>query len=591
MPVLFIANKTMKKILSIIIGLVVGPTLGLALAMSDREQKAFALNPWTEIVAAAESHSWKDVFGTINPGKDLYELVYYKRLIDADKQALRAVAGNFGMTSVEMNSVLSGSLDAIYNTTRRRDTELTREEAVQVYENAVEDYTDLKELYDIQQQIDLAVAPSEIFANGDLSDSGFDLIHDLNVIEEILFVDKGAITVGTPFNESLDEPYLPTDPDFAQESFVAANDPRRESSEGFSRSGDSAGSNAGSIAVSSDELVVDAQTITEDVCETDDQVGSALDSFEATQPVEVADGTVASDSLADAGSGTPNDEVTDSSAIKPATPGQWGGGAWCPGLGSLDSSGNLTGYGGSFFHAGWDSLDEAAASLINNAFAAVAGYEGPGISAQFAFCVDTKLVFKRVRSYTPGQSCIACEVDEINDYMNKALSYSLIPNKVTGNYMESAKCKASLGIPAVDMDFILIPAPITTPPNDELIFGSNIFEQWNKFVKQYHPFFGWEPTFSEELHTDMLLDAVGGDAVQADIVNQVRALRAQQTAAADDNIVAVKLGNTGSGVMQYSQEVLTEMRQMTAFFQSFNNQFSQINNQVCPAIVSKPDIQ
>lgn len=69
MPVLFIANKTMKKILSIIIGLVVGPTLGLALAMSDREQKAFALNPWTEIVAAAESHSWKDVFGTINPGK------------------------------------------------------------------------------------------------------------------------------------------------------------------------------------------------------------------------------------------------------------------------------------------------------------------------------------------------------------------------------------------------------------------------------------------------------------------------------------------------------------------------------------------
>lgn len=584
----------MKKFLPIITGIVVGTAIGLSFVHADRSDfEANALNSWDETVASLEAFSWKDVFGGINPGKDLYKMVYYKQMIDPDKTALRDIAGNFGLTTQEARQVINGSIAPIFNDQDREGTILTREDAINAYQNIQSDFNELTEVYEIQQQIDLATTPSELFSNGDLSDSGFDLLFDLQTIEEILFVDKTAVSVGAPYSGALASPVLATDPDDTLGNFVSAND-RRESSDvpvdstvrtSTSPTDTRTMGLAGSEAVPVDFTIDESQ-----ICEVDTDVTNALETFEA-QNNEVGDG------LNTGGSGSQNDSDNSQNnapatveELKPATPDKWGGKVWCPGLGQLNESGELTGVAESFGDAGWESLGSVTSSLIDQAATAVAGYETGGFSARVALCVDTKLVFKRVRSYNPGQSCVACELDQINDDLNKTLYHSLIPNKVTGNYFESAKCKQSFE-PLLDMQFITMAAPITTPPNDELIFGNDIFREWNDFVRQYQPFLGLEPTFDEEFQSQMLFKSAGEDTKRTDIVNQVRALRAQQTAEAGQDIFTTSLGNSSRGVMEYSQEVLGEMRQMTAFFESFNDKFQGISQQICPDIINKPDIQ
>jgi len=62
-------------------------------------------------------------------------------------------------------------------------------------EDLINKMTEMRQKVDEQQQIlafkadiEQATTPSEIFANGDVKDSGFDLINDLEIIEKLLFL-------------------------------------------------------------------------------------------------------------------------------------------------------------------------------------------------------------------------------------------------------------------------------------------------------------------------------------------------------------------------------------------------------------------
>ena len=48
--------------------------------------------------------------------------------------------------------------------------------------------------------------PSEIFSNGSLEDSGFDLVRDLEMMEAILFVETQPVTVGKDYLKRVDSP-------------------------------------------------------------------------------------------------------------------------------------------------------------------------------------------------------------------------------------------------------------------------------------------------------------------------------------------------------------------------------------------------
>ena len=53
-----------------------------------------------------------------------------------------------------------------------------------------------KDLADLQVAAQMDIEPTEIFANGDESDSGFDLLVDLGIIEQILFAKTQTVFGG-----------------------------------------------------------------------------------------------------------------------------------------------------------------------------------------------------------------------------------------------------------------------------------------------------------------------------------------------------------------------------------------------------------
>ena len=73
-------------------------------------------------------------------------------------------------------------------------------------------YKEERELQHLQADIKAAVEPSEIFANGNLDDSGFDLINDLQIIEKLLFLKSNPIDVGKAYVAEEEEEAAPPVP-------------------------------------------------------------------------------------------------------------------------------------------------------------------------------------------------------------------------------------------------------------------------------------------------------------------------------------------------------------------------------------------
>ncbi len=60
-----------------------------------------------------------------------------------------------------------------------------------------------------------------------------------------------------------------------------------------------------------------------------------------------------------------------------------------------------------------------------------------------------------------------------------------MPNKLTGNLGENAKCKKPYkASTAFDLKFIAIPVPIPTTPNVDIVVGGNPISEWNKLMNR-----------------------------------------------------------------------------------------------------------
>lgn len=592
------------KLLPISLGLVIGVVMTAIMISLTGAQVAYGEGDdggsfWNKVVAASDSFSWSEVFDA-NDGQDLYVLIYKKTVEYPERDALRDLAANYGMTTAEAQAVLDGSVSVIFNSPNRKGTVLTQEDAMLQLHDIQENYKFIKELYDVQQEVDMAIKPSELFANGDLSDSGFDLINDLNTMEKILFLNETANTVGGDYAGALDSPNNATERDETFKDYVASDTPIAVNRLSLSQGAEP----KASLQIGDAEI--DVELLDEDVCVLEDPTKAALDQFAEEEAQKEAEAAAAPGGGAGGNGGIgvedivgfddPNVDANKQDGVEPAAPSKWGS-AWCPGL--PDSGGgavdNFSEEGVGDFLGNFKSLGGSSPGPLY-AGASARAESGYG-EANAAICMSLQLVRETLSSYNPGDSCIQCEVEKINALMEKTLSHTLIPSKATGNLLESAKCKQTGGA-LLNMQLITIWNPIPTPPNDELIFGKNIFEEWNDFADRYQPALLNKIKFSDQEVADKTLDGAGSFTLghapsgssQIDILNQVKQTADGYAAEAAQQVKIYQDGDTGSNQMLYLQNVLAEMREMNNLFKSFRDIYGKINTDAIAKIKEKPNI-
>ncbi|MBL4694685.1 hypothetical protein JKY72_04925 [Candidatus Gracilibacteria bacterium] len=573
----------MKRFSPIIVGMLAGIIIsGTMIVSHDSRQVDAAGSTFTTY----DFFDWNDVFGVFDPseqGKNMYKLAYDQLIVFPENETLKELAKQYGMTVVEAEQAINGSVSGILSKSERKN--FSQEDAFKIVAQIQKDHRDIKELFELEKDLEVGISPSEIFADGDLGNSGFDLIHDLNVIEEILFIEQSNVSVGQPFEGELASIFLPSDREETKtDAFLAdsefLNDPIGVAEFALDRIFDDGGNE--------DALV--AKNLAKDVCLEGD---FSLNDFDENTAGGGDDGGGDSGGVGGFGDDVQlNALVLDENGNIKAAPADPWGSPWCPGLNAGSGAANQGLAHAEFAGAGFRSLGEKDTVYENirdfvdggSLAGGAAGFATTGFSASASICVDTELIYKTVSSYTPGDSCVLCEIEKINELMNETVSHSLIPNKASGNLLESAKCKRSFELPLVDMKFIAISAPVSTPPNDDLIVGNNIFEEWNAFVEQYEPIL--YPKV--EVETKYLLEGAPNDASRQQLILDVNKSRFEAEAKALNEIEILRSAGRGGNMMLYSQNVLREINQMNKFFEGFNEIFTNINTDACQAIKKKP---
>lgn len=612
----------MKKTLSIIIGIAAGIIISMTGIKLYQENIAYGeLNWWNEVVAFGNFFDWKDVFGPSSKGKDLYTLIYSKHFVIPEKNALSDVAKKYGMTTMEAKAVAGGSIIPIMNTPYNKSINMTQERAMKIMQDVKDSYDILSEAYSLQQETDASIRPNEIFANNNLEDSGFDLIYDLAKIEEVLFVDVVNNTIGKPYVDALKSPYLPTAEEATNENYISGGPDlfsgykidlvdKNATPQGSETDGDkNVETKAGSATLPLGDKNVVADVLEKDVCVVTDPISSALDTFEKATSTTNTDKTSGGDSsspdkkidsdIPDGGTGTklpgdtqPATKNTTQENLAPAPKDNWAE-DWCPEDPNVATGGDsYGGLGTTFGDAGFTSLGDVGNSLLNNSSSTLtgagAGFSSKAFSAQASVCVTIKLIKKTLSSYYPGKSCVLCEVKKINEVMKSTLSHSLVPNKVTGNLMESAKCKSAIGGSLIDMKFVVIKAPIPTPSGSDVILGKNIFESWKKFVDRY------QPLLFNYLQVDTVskfqLENAPPSSTQDKLFNDIQKELAISSAEAKKELSNMEASESATNTAIYAQALIKELDFMTQTFGNYKDLLEKTNN-VCQEWGKKPNIQ
>jgi hypothetical protein len=274
----------------------------------------------------------------------------------------------------------------------------------------------------------------------------------------------------------------------------------------------------------------------------------------------------------DEGEGDDEDEGDEGTGIEAAPADEWKK-AFCPGTSSAPSTGAAA--GNTFGDAGFSSLGGTVSSVMNQAVGAGAAFNEGGLAAYVSVCLQTSFKKKTYVSYNPGESCVICEINKINEAMNKTLRHSLVPNKATGNLLEYPKCKKTGTL--LNFQFVSIAAPIPSPPNDEIIFLNNVFNEWKKFVDRYEPFLGYGGT--DKLEDEFQLQFATGGTTQANTFFEISAIKLQRESEALKEIENYKEAAYGENTALFVQKILTEIKLMNNFFTGYTAQYKKVNEQ------------
>ncbi len=424
--------------------------------------------------------NWFNVFGEQDDskvGQDLYMVIYEKTQDQPEKQADKNIAGKYGMSEADLVRILNGD----YTNLVEKKKGMTQEEAMKKIAEIQQVFAEEKDLLQLQANIKAAVEPSEIFANGNINDSGFDLINDLQIIENLLFLKSDPIDVGGDFSA----PGAGGGGEAGAGAGAGATPPAAQG--GGAGTGAGAGAGAGNAGgkggtVYSGKVNQPVSTgagvqavapgaaqkqVNPDSCFAGNKYDKALTDFDTRKQT---DSNLKDNSQGQVMSGTlPAGGTTGGAA---------GGAANTPATGGATSgTGNQAAANTS------DFLPPTPESTTPVEPAPAGQWLKDKLCAG-PFCIDVKFITKPATSaYQNADNCIACHAEKINDTLKKVINHTLVPSKAPGNLGESAECKKAIGTAfgSISMNFYAIAMPVQTPINDDLVYGKTIEDDWYSY--------------------------------------------------------------------------------------------------------------
>ena len=128
--------------------------------------------------------------------QDMY-LQIYKDINDKPKeQATKNVSSTYSMTEDQINKLIQeGDLSAIIKDDENADIN----KVLLQYQKIANDYRQTLETENIRSELIMETKPSEVFMDGDTSNSEFDILYDLTIIEVILFNEASTGEFGGKF--------------------------------------------------------------------------------------------------------------------------------------------------------------------------------------------------------------------------------------------------------------------------------------------------------------------------------------------------------------------------------------------------------
>lgn len=395
-----------------------------------------------------------------NFGQDMYMAVYSRVKSEASDTALRRTLAAKPLTEEEIKLIVPGSNLAPFLAAKPNENLTPTQIATR--RDEFEDFlAEEKLLADLESLTKMETEPTELFSNGDESDSGFDLIVDLAIIEAILFGDTQTILSNAGPAAPAGSNVVTTSSPRGQNSGSGASGTTPSAGSGSSSTGGSSSPTAGSgqspgqqlgvISTSLSALTGGAITeVAGELCPANQSFHDAVEQARARERVsggQSASGLIAADAEVNGGQNS----------------GQSGNGS--------SSSG------------GFQNQAGTQAAVSSPLRPASPSDWSRSLPCGERFCLKVDAVYKKASSYQTADNCIACHFEKINDSLKKTLDKNLAPSKATGNLMEASKCKRSIF--NLKFNVILMSQPILTPPNDDLVTKGDFIANFEKFAERY----------------------------------------------------------------------------------------------------------
>lgn len=534
--------------------------------------------------------NYDDVFGAATY-KDLYLMIYQFLLVDTEDAALKDVAQKYGLTVSEAAAAKNGSLQPFLRAGRFKQT-MTQDDLLKMAEKLQKDFTETYEIYSLEQDMTLSSGFSEVFANGDVMDSGFDLVNDLTVIENLLFTETTEPTVGSPLkmnfgqkkkSEDTTSYYLEEEESYPAltEAYYALELAPAEPVETEGEGEIEVETTGAPEQVSFDPKSL-VEVTNEDICPKEDTpLETALSDYkekvkeqvkkteEEKEEIKKTEGVKEEDeqkSEAEKEAEEANKPLDEK--LKTTEPEPW--------YKKLNCDGKLW----SALYGSKETNTESGENLA---------------SVQWYVCLENKVKWETYSSYVPADTCISCELEKILAAMQKTLSHSLTPNKVTGNFMESSKCKQSMGeVSPIDIHLYLIWAPLQTPPQDDAIYGKSIIKEWNKFVQRTNPVTTGDklklPESLTKVATEQAYANTSSDQTMGELIKSIEKIEGDMARQQANSVTQYEVGASGEDTVAYTQAIMLEVGQMTNYFKNFTDMFKKISTETCPEIFKKKDV-
>lgn len=499
------------------------------------------------------SFKLSEIFGGAekNYGQNLYLAIYEKTVVEPEQTAMQKVGQAKGLNTVEVGEVLGGSIEPLIQKYPR----ITQEQAIAWARQMRELYSDYIDTESLRNETEMGVMPIEIFANNDTSDSGFDLIADLNDIEMILFKNTTPVDINLIYSGGHPSEATPLPQKFEPSSSPVS--PYPQTLVGTNKGGIVVGGIAGTTAEKTGEEAktgtIESYSAEQLACPSDTNLDNAINDYNGNHP-----GTLP----------TPSNQT--------GNEGNQGG----PGSnGSTAVSGDIFAINPNVEIAENKKLEPASSGNWK---------DNPLCTDNKRFCVEIATHSSTYNLYYPTDPCIACHIQKINEALATVVSHNLVPKKLTGNLMEMSKCKSGYNFSQfVSINLILVPMPIITPQKMETIFGKNIVNEFKKFVNSYTP-------FNIENNRDKAVEIVepqtSSETTQTEMLREIDRAIYESKIAAEKQLNNMLTSTKSSDQSEFFQSLMRELDQMKIFFESYKTLLEGINA-TCAVIKNKDYVE